>query len=572
MAHIHKKVKNGKDYYYIREMARVNGKPKVVNQVYLGSIERILEMAAGGGAKNLEQIQVQEFGALWLANLIEREIGLVSIIDSVIPKGANETGPSVGEYFLYAAFNRMVDACSKRALPEWYKGTAIQHIRPVDIEALDSDGFWKKWEKADEADIALIAQKFLAKIAEIEPPSSDCFLFDTTNYYTFMAGQTASDLAKRGKKKEGRDWLRQVGLALLVSGGTRLPAFYKEYEGNCHDSTLFNRVLDDVLCAMKGRGFDEVTIIFDKGINSEDNIGKIDETPNAHFVTTYSTYFAEEFIHVPKKNFGPVDTPKNRELKEKGREDDSVVAWRTKGLYWGRERTVVVTYNPLTASKQRYAFERRLAKLTAALFEFRSKVRSRAAQWRKKEKILERYNTLCEDLNLPKDLYDLDFESEGGQLGMSFRKNHYRISRHIDRFGKNIIITDRTDWTTDKIVQANLDRYQVEDAFRLSKDDDLVSLFPIRHWTDSKIRCHIFSCIAALCYLRIIELRLHRAGLDMTAATAMKHMQRLHSCLCWQSGAKKPARIIETPSDSQAAILRAFRHETAGGVLQKIKL
>jgi transposase len=301
-------------------------------------------------------------------------------------------------------------------------------------------------------------------------------------------------------------------------------------------------------------------------------MGIIDGTPNAHFVTTYSTYFAEELIHVPKRNFVPVDTPKNSELKKKGREDDAVIAWRTIGEYWGRERTVVVTYNPLTASKQRYAFERRLVKLTAALYEFRSKVRSRAAQWRSKEKILDRYNALCDDLHLPKDLYDLGFESDGGGLGMSFRKNHYRIGRHIDRFGKNIIITDRADWTTDKIVQANLDRYQVEDAFRLSKDDDLVSLFPIRHWTDGKIRCHIFSCVAALCYLRIIELRLHRAGLDMTAATAMRHMQRLHSCLCWQSGAKKPARIIETPSDTQAAILRAFRHETAGGVLQKIKL
>ncbi|MHB8789646.1 MAG: hypothetical protein ACYDBT_07170, partial [Desulfobulbaceae bacterium] len=63
----------------------------------------------------------------------------------------------------------------------------------------------------------------------------------------------------------------------------------------------------------------------------------------------------------------------------------------------------------------------------------------------------------------------------------SFRKNHYRISRHVNRFGKNIIITDNMDWSTDEIVRASLDRYVVEEAFRQTKDDDLVAMMPPRH-------------------------------------------------------------------------------------------
>ena len=54
-----------------------------------------------------------------------------------------------------------------------------------------------------------------------------------------MAGQTDSDLAKRGKNKQGKDWLRQVGVALLVSRDGEIPLFYREYEGNRHDSKLF---------------------------------------------------------------------------------------------------------------------------------------------------------------------------------------------------------------------------------------------------------------------------------------------------------------------------------------------
>ncbi len=155
---------------------------------------------------------------------------------------------------------------------------------------------------------------------------------------------------------------------------------------------------------------------------------------------------------------------------------------------------------------------------------------------------------------------------------MGFRKNFYRIGRYINRFGKNIIVTDNGDWSTDEIVRACLDRYIVEKAFRQTKDHDLVSVFPIRHWTDGKIRCHILTCVAALTYLRIIELRVRRAGLNLTASTVMQQMQRLHSCLCFSPAKRKPLRMIEQPNDIQAQILHAFGFQVNdGGVLQTFR-
>lgn len=37
MASLYKKVINGRPYWYLREMARVEGKPKMVSERYLGS-------------------------------------------------------------------------------------------------------------------------------------------------------------------------------------------------------------------------------------------------------------------------------------------------------------------------------------------------------------------------------------------------------------------------------------------------------------------------------------------------------------------------------------------------------
>jgi transposase len=573
MAHLHKKMKKGRPYYYIREIARVDGKPTVVSQVYLGSLERMLELASGtGGDDSIVKIRTEEFGALWLANLIDQEIDLAGLIDTVIPNGKKESGPSVGEYFLYAVFNRMIDACSKRSLPDWYAGTAIQQIRPVAVAELTSQRYWEKWDRVNENDLLKIAELFFKRLSDLEPPSSDCFLFDTTNYFTFMASDTESELCRRGNNKEGRHWLRQVGVALLISRDNQLPFFYRAYEGNCHDSKLFGSIVDTVISSMKSAVGEQcrLTIVFDKGMNSDDNIMAIDANPDINFITCYSPYFAPELIHVKLSKFSVADTAKNRELQETGATDDLLLVWRTTGEYWGKERKVVVTYNPKTARKQRYVFEGKLFRLETEMFSMRDKVRKGERHWRNRKSIEERYRKLCDELHLPKDLYKLDLEMEEGRLVMRFRKDYYRIGKYCDKFGKNILITDNMDWETGQIVQASLDRYMVENSFRASKDDDLVGMMPVRHWTDSKIRCHILTCIIALCYLRLIEIRMLRANDKMSAATVMTNMRRLHSCLVWKSKQKAPTRIIEEPTKLQAQILKVFGYAVAGGgVLQK---
>src|SRR5208337_3821659 len=131
------------------------------------------------------------------------------------------------------------------------------------------------------------------------------------------------------------------------------------------------------LSAMRKSGAGgELTIVFDKGMNSEENIGAIDAAENIHFITSYSPHYAEDLIRVKLSEFKPVDTFKNRELAKKGREDDRLVAWKTTGEYWGKERTLIVTYNPRTAAKQRYAFDKKLLDLQQIILDLRPKVQS----------------------------------------------------------------------------------------------------------------------------------------------------------------------------------------------------
>ena len=64
MSSLIKKTINGNQYYYIVDSKRVNGKPTHINQVYLGSVNEVIQiLKEGAGAASPVYSTVLEFGA-----------------------------------------------------------------------------------------------------------------------------------------------------------------------------------------------------------------------------------------------------------------------------------------------------------------------------------------------------------------------------------------------------------------------------------------------------------------------------------------------------------------------------
>jgi hypothetical protein len=190
-------------------------------------------------------------------------------------------------------------------------------------------------------------------------------------------------------------------------------------------------------------------------MNSQDNFAWIDEHSRVHFVTTYSTYFAQKLAATPIERFEPVDIAKNQRLLEDGMPEERLLAYRSRGEYWGKQRAVVVTYNPVSARKKLYTLQSKLETMRQELLAMRAKVKAQAPHWRKANVIQERYVRLCERLHVSSQLFILQFDQSDDGLSMSFRKDPYQVSKKEAMFGKNIIITDNTDWTTAQIVEAS---------------------------------------------------------------------------------------------------------------------
>ena len=110
MASLVKKIKKGKPYYYAVRSARVNGKPRIVWQKYLGPVDTILEQYNKRPGLPKETVLFEAGGVAALLSTANR-LGLLDLINEIIPK--RDQGPSIGHYIILAALNRALDPLSK---------------------------------------------------------------------------------------------------------------------------------------------------------------------------------------------------------------------------------------------------------------------------------------------------------------------------------------------------------------------------------------------------------------------------------------------------------------------------
>src|SRR5664280_3142819 len=83
MASIVGKRQRNATYYYLVESARVDGKPRIVSQQYLGSAAEVMAKLAGGGPGEPVRVQYRSFGDLAAVWSVLTQIGVAAIIDGV---------------------------------------------------------------------------------------------------------------------------------------------------------------------------------------------------------------------------------------------------------------------------------------------------------------------------------------------------------------------------------------------------------------------------------------------------------------------------------------------------------
>ncbi|MBW3604197.1 MAG: transposase, partial [Actinobacteria bacterium] len=185
MASVHGKKIGGQTYYYLREVARVGGKPKVVSQRYLGKAEDIAA-AMEGAAVLPERTRHIAFGALAAVWGVLEELGVAATVDEVVGARRGDAAASVGTYLALATANRVVDPCSKLAFADWWATTAEDRFLRLPAAATDHHRFWDAMDAITVEDLVVIGRRLSACAIELFDLDLSGVVLDMTNFATFI--------------------------------------------------------------------------------------------------------------------------------------------------------------------------------------------------------------------------------------------------------------------------------------------------------------------------------------------------------------------------------------------------
>jgi len=539
MATITKRKVNRRTYYYAVQCQRVNGKPRLVWQKYLGSADDLIA-AVDGYRKPVEpkSVRVFSFGGVAAAWDMAARLRLAEIIDRHAPK--RRQGLSVGQYITVAAVNRCVAPKSKRALAGWYADTVLARLCPVPAKGLSSQRFWDHMQRLDAETIRRIERDLTAHLLAEFQLDLRCVAYDATNFFTFVDSfNDRNTLARRGKSKEHRADLRIVGLALLVSMDFHVPLFHETYPGNTHDSKTFASVTDELVQRYRllCQHCQDITLVFDKGNNSAENLARIEQMPY-HFVGSLKSDQQSDLLDVPRRRFRPLSHPRL----------PGVEAYRTRRPVMGAERTVLVTYNENLYLAQLQTIAVELSKRTVKLHQLQLALRRRAQRKVSRGKaptaegVRKQVAAILKGQHM-KTLIRVEVRDTDAGVTLIYRCDRTAVARLSRRvLGKTLLFTDNHDWTDEDIVLAYRGQSHVEQAFRTMKNPHFISLRPAYHWTDPMIRVHAFYCVLALTLSSLLVRTLHQQGIDISIPALFERLNAIDEvALIWPRRPGRPS-------------------------------
>lgn len=504
MASLQRHVVKGRTYWRIVESRRVNGKPRAVPVLYLGTadvlLERLLEVPASAC-----RIRTYQHGDVAALKAAADRLDVVSIIDKHVAH--RRRGLSVGTTLLLAALNRASKPRSKRGWAQWAGQTSLAQLFPdLQVEALSSQFFWDQMDCVSLDALRAIENELTTRVVRELGIELDTLFYDTTNFFTYIASTNAKPkLPQRGKSKQKRSDLRLFGLALLVSRDGQIPLCSEVYEGNKVDYTLFPASLSRIRQRLAALSMDlrELTIVYDAGNVSKANQALVDKTEFGYVAALAPTQHSD-LMAIPVNRYEPLP---------EGSRVEGVPVLRLRQQIWGAERTVVLLVSETLRAGQIRGLEQHLHKRINELEQWKQQLGRPKARTPGAQSVQKRIAELVQGQHLS-EVLRIEYHAErSGSNRLQYWIDE-PARRHLESevFGKRILVTNRDQWSTEEILLAYRGQSHVEAVFRQSKDDEHLTLRPQYHWTDQKIHVHAFICMLALLLARMIEREARKLG------------------------------------------------------------
>ena len=564
MASLITKKNANKSYYYVVESARVDGKPRIVHQTYLGTLEKLAALVKDRTAPVPVDATVRRFGlpgALWVAAL---KCGMFEVLSEAWP--APRSGPSIAQYLVLAAIHRICQPGPKTEVAAWYERTILPTLWNQPPERFTSQAFWDAFSliqtrESDEGaqdDLEEAQRRLLARWKGDHLVSQRVLAYDTTNFHTYFATtNTRSRLAQRGHNKQGRHHLRQVGLSYLLDGERGLSLCHHVYPGNLTDAAELPTMLDRMTALLDQTDIprESVTVVFDKGTAALANTLLLKDA-------------RVRWISALPWNQAPADL-RGRSIQDLtlcSSDQPGVRTAAQPALVHGDEYLCVLKYSASFAAEQLQSLTTTLSKVLQSLRRLSREltkpgcalterhVRGRIARWLSPTFL--------------GDIVRWDLQDAAGRLSLQFDVNHQALQQIMaERLGRTVLLTNRRDWSAEHVVAAYGGQQQLEQVFRGLKDGDWLGWGPMHHWTDSKIRIHAFYCMLGISLLKYIQHEAQAVWPGISVEQLLEELADIHQVVLLyppqgEKGPFRTATVLSKRTLAQQLLVSALGLDT----------
>ncbi len=541
MASIIKKKKANTVYYYVVESARVDGKPRIVHQTYLGTAEGVARLVQNAGAPVPLSATTVEFGlpgALWLA---AEKSGVFALLQSLWPKP--RSGPSPAHYLVLAAIHRICQPGPKTEVADWYRDSILSSLWRFAPERFTSQAFWDCFDsihtgeslssgERDELEEAQL--QLLGLWNEKQLVTRRLLAYDTTNFYTYIASNNQRNhLAQRGHNKQGRRNLRQVGLSYVLDGDNGLSLCHHLYQGNVADAQEFPEALSRIVTLLERNRIapQTVTLVLDKGSAALANTLALEKA-------------GVGWISALPWSQAPAELRSSQQLTPLSSQEPGVSATAQTVVVHGNEYNCVIKYSASFASEQLHSLTTSLSKVMQSLRKLARELqrpgpsfterglRSKIARWLSPQFVGE--------------LIRYQLEQRDGRWHLQFDFDHQALEQLMaNRLGRTVLLTSHLDWTPEQVVTAYSGQQHIEQVFRGLKGGEWLGWGPMYHWTDQKIRVHAFYCMLGISLLQYVKRQAQAAWPGLSTEQLLDELRQIqkYTLLYPPQGNKGPNRV-----------------------------
>lgn len=363
--------------------------------------------------------------------------------------------------------NRICDPCSKLALLDWLESVCYEETgRPSYHHLLRAmDRLLLVKETAE----PLLARKLVAGSEKL-----DLVFYDiTSTYFEGDRSLSEDDFRRYGYSRDGRFDKRQIVIGLVMTR-EGIPLCHHIFPGNTVDKTTVTRVIEDIESRF---ALGRVVFVGDRGMLSDDNLDLL-LGKELGFIVAYPlrrNSFSREVISGLRKEFD------RKNDSEQFHEDVRA------------EMRFVVAYSPAIAREVKATRAERLGKADVWIKEVRRKLAKPSGRGRvpTPQGTYDRVRDYLRDHHLL-GYYNVELNSNK----LSVTKNRAALAWEDTIDGMLMVGTTDMESRMEDIVLRYKELAEIERGWRSLKSTLL--LRPVFHWTEKRIRAHVFICVLAL--------------------------------------------------------------------------